>query len=830
MTALYWRRAFAAVPILVFVVCATAFPSRADGQGSVRVTLWGPAVFDRAPGRPTTEHLEFTIPASAHEPFALIVENGDTSGAGLVSSARIFLNGREVAHPSDFNQVVTRFEIPVMPSAGPNTIEVTLAGAPSGFLRVSLAGWSSTFGPQGGALEITDPASPMFGARVQIPAGALSSETAVLITPFLRTDLDGAVGRALPSTMRFFGGLTVDVGDAELTKPISIEWPNTFGATANDQLLVGRLDPTRPAPANLLFQGFARLGSIAFTAASGGSFAVISPATPIVVLRGTLVNLAGQPVAGATIVSGMPTLISAVTDNDGQFVIPASPPGSYALLGAISPSRSVGLIGLPLPPTTPVFPIKDLVESWIVEKLDLEQPDTIEPCEAEFDPAEIQLRERQSLVPGHVVIAANENARTFVLSGGRALPGDGVDPDSIEEKITDGASELLGALWDGTLTIFERVTFRLADTRFARFSPAPTPVGDISETGRILGLGPGSVTENAVVEIETMCFDASGPAKVAFATIPVIGIVDVFGIITDADLPPAITGVGYSANLQTSPFGVGVSFSATGLPLGLRIDPTTSGAQVVGTPEEPGRFSVPIEARDQSLDLNGTNPAPLIDQKTFELSVFGITTQNLPNGDVGQQYSATVAAVEGTGTYMWSATGLPAGLTLDPASGTISGVPTTTGTFTIVLTVTDQSASPKTAEKSLPLTIGGATYTIRLNPWGTQNISAGPFQIESLRSDSGVLSSAPAASDITVTLLREVISPCRGILFSSNRTMPIAQGQVFGGSLDAAGRDPNCNALPITTRWTITQAVTSGGAPLDLAVVPAAEKTVAIIR
>ena len=56
-----------------------------------------------------------------------------------------------------------------------------------------------------------------------------------------------------------------------------------------------------------------------------------------------------------------------------------------------------------------------------------------------------------------------------------------------------------------------------------------------------------------------------------------------------------------------------------------------------------------------------------------------ITTGSLPNGQVNVPYNATLAASGGTTPYTWSLTSgtLPAGLTLNASTGTISGTPTT---------------------------------------------------------------------------------------------------------------------------------------------------------
>jgi hypothetical protein len=78
-----------------------------------------------------------------------------------------------------------------------------------------------------------------------------------------------------------------------------------------------------------------------------------------------------------------------------------------------------------------------------------------------------------------------------------------------------------------------------------------------------------------------------------------------------------------------------------------------------------------------------------------------ITTASLPNGTVGQSYSGSVAATGGTTPYTWSATGLPAGLSLDSSSGAISGIPTASGTSTVTVTVTDANGLTDSATLSL---------------------------------------------------------------------------------------------------------------------------------
>ncbi|MDD2733101.1 MAG: multicopper oxidase domain-containing protein [Desulfuromonadaceae bacterium] len=88
-----------------------------------------------------------------------------------------------------------------------------------------------------------------------------------------------------------------------------------------------------------------------------------------------------------------------------------------------------------------------------------------------------------------------------------------------------------------------------------------------------------------------------------------------------------------------------------------------------------------------------------------------ITPATLPVAAVNAPYSsATASAVNGVPPYSWSAVGLPASLTIDPATGLISGTPTpadilagTASSYAITVTVTDSSIPA--ASQSAPLTL-----------------------------------------------------------------------------------------------------------------------------
>ena len=89
-----------------------------------------------------------------------------------------------------------------------------------------------------------------------------------------------------------------------------------------------------------------------------------------------------------------------------------------------------------------------------------------------------------------------------------------------------------------------------------------------------------------------------------------------------------------------------------------------------------------------------------------------ISPSSLPNGVVGVPYSQTLTAVGGTSPYTWSTTSgtLPAGLSLGPSTGIISGTPSATGSSTFTVQASDSSTPTVTGSITYTLTIVSVTY------------------------------------------------------------------------------------------------------------------------
>jgi hypothetical protein len=70
---------------------------------------------------------------------------------------------------------------------------------------------------------------------------------------------------------------------------------------------------------------------------------------------------------------------------------------------------------------------------------------------------------------------------------------------------------------------------------------------------------------------------------------------------------------------------------------------------------------------------------------------------------------------------MWSVSGQPSGITMNPSTGVLSGTPTVSGSFSLYITVRDSGNPQQSYSKALPLTVAAAASalsitTTTLNP------------------------------------------------------------------------------------------------------------------
>lgn len=152
--------------------------------------------------------------------------------------------------------------------------------------------------------------------------------------------------------------------------------------------------------------------------------------------------------------------------------------------------------------------------------------------------------------------------------------------------------------------------------------------------------------------------------------------------ITTSSLPDASVSLAYSASLQASGGSGTYSWSVTagGLPAGLTLG--SSDGTISGVPSTAGLSTFTIRASDAADPANSASASLAIDVSVPGAPI-AIDTVSLPGLKLEDPYAATLHASGGSGTYTWTVTAgaLPAGLVIDPSTGTISGTAAATGRF-----------------------------------------------------------------------------------------------------------------------------------------------------
>ena len=161
--------------------------------------------------------------------------------------------------------------------------------------------------------------------------------------------------------------------------------------------------------------------------------------------------------------------------------------------------------------------------------------------------------------------------------------------------------------------------------------------------------------------------------------------------IATPSLPNGAVGVSYNDTLTadggTTPYTWSINKGT--LPAGLSLD---SGTGIIsGVPMANGDSTFTVKVSDNSTPVKSDKQRYTVTIAASEALI--ITTVNMADGVEETAYNATVLALGGTPPYTWSiARGkLPDGLTIDTASGAISGTPTKKGNYNFTVQVSDNA-------------------------------------------------------------------------------------------------------------------------------------------
>ncbi|BBH45774.1 putative Ig domain-containing protein [Pseudomonas sp. KU43P] len=244
-----------------------------------------------------------------------------------------------------------------------------------------------------------------------------------------------------------------------------------------------------------------------------------------------------------------------------------------------------------------------------------------------------------SSIPGATVASAY--SATLAASGGNAPYTYSLATGTLPAGITLSAAGVLS----GTPTAAGSFNFTVTATDNTGFSGAQAFSLAIANQAPVAGAVSASIAANSAATLIALDLDGGAASSIAVSTAPSHGTASVSGL-TLSYTPRA----GYSGS---------DSFAYT-----------VSG---------PGGTSAPA-----TVTITVSAPTLAITP----------TTPNLPPATQGLAYSASLGASGGTPPYRYSVAGtLPAGLTLDSASGSVSGTPTAVGDNRFTISVTDANGA-----------------------------------------------------------------------------------------------------------------------------------------
>ena len=273
--------------------------------------------------------------------------------------------------------------------------------------------------------------------------------------------------------------------------------------------------------------------------------------------------------------------------------------------------------------------------------------------------------------------------------------------------------------------------------------------------------------------------------------------------IVQTSIPVAIQNVPYQTTLTPSG-GLSPYQWSTANTLGLSIG--ASSGIITGTATTIGAQSLPVTLTDST----GTSFSESL--SFFVAAPLSVLTGALPSATVGTPYSQSLQGGGGQAPYTWLVTlgSLPPGLIL-ASNGTLSGTPTSNGTYTFTVQVTD--AGSRTATKALSVVVG-VSAVVTITTSSLPDSVVGAAYAQTLAASGGI---APYTWAIVSGALPPgiVLSPSGGTI-SGTPTGPVGSFAFTVQATDSTAGGAALTAqkaftLNVTVALNITTATFPGG-------------------
>ncbi len=388
-------------------------------------------------------------------------------------------------------------------------------------------------------------------------------------------------------------------------------------------------------------------------------------------------------------------------------------------------------------------------------------------------PAGLSLNAATGAITGSPTTVATSNF-TITATDGLAATGSRAYSVTINAAITVNPATLP----NGTVgTAYSQTISATGGTSSYTFSVSagslPAGLSLNAATGAITGTPTTAATSNFTITA-TDGLNATGSR--AYTVTMSTGVA-----VNPATLPNGTVGVAYSQTVSATGGNGAYTFSVTAgtLPAGLALN-TATGA-ITGTPTTAATSNFTITATD-GLGATGS--------RAYNVTINAAITVNpatLPNGALGNAYAQTVSATGGTGVYTFSlsAGSLPPGLSLNAATGAITGTPTTSATNNFSITATDGLSA--TGSRAYSVTINAA---ITVNPATLPDAMLGTPYSQTITATGGngsyvfSVSAGSLPPGLTLNAVTGVISGTPTAAGASNFTITVTDG------LGATGQRP----------------------------------------